>query len=158
MSCHMSYHGLVYFSSSEQLYFFIKLIGAVISSEHFMNILGRFCSFPLYLYYSFDIRRINFLIEIYDFLTVCWRCFACIICSLACRTFCLLWTIWLGRLSLFFNYLLSLNLLSATTICLHLKLLSAILFSNVFLICSFFLLILFICTFSFCMLELSVFH
>jgi len=89
--------------------FLLKLTGAIFSSECFMNGLGRFCSFPLHLYCSLIFVRSTFWLERITFLIVCWHCFACIICSLVCRTFCLLWTIWLGRLSLFFNFLLSLE-------------------------------------------------
>jgi len=58
------------------------------------------------------LHRISFLIVLYDFRTVCWRCFACINFLLVCRTFCSLWTICLVE------FLCSLTICLAWTFCL----------------------------------------
>jgi len=141
MSYQISYHSLVYFSAwNNHIKIKIQLIWTVFSSECFFSFLLHFVLF-------FDIRRINFLIELYDFPTVCWRCFAEIISSLVVEpSICFELSDWVDFLILFLNFLLSLNLLSAnavslnlltvTTFCLYLNFLPAI----HFFICSFFLL------------------
>jgi len=73
------------------------------------------------------------------------------------RTFCLLWTVWLSRLS---YLILQLSVELEPSVCYNFLLVleasASDSFLNIFLTCSFFLLVLFTCIWSFCIPELSV--
>jgi len=110
-----------------------RLINALFSSECFMNFLRRFISFSLHLNCSLTLVRY----ELSDWTVWPFKCLLMLFCwdrLLAwCQTFCLIWTfclVWLSVLVwlfvlVFLTFFSTLNLLSDTSFCLYLKLLSA---------------------------------